>query len=112
MDDNSAGFIQKMMELGIGMSMIQQMPAMMEGVLPKPPSADNTPNPPSVEDRQFFIVVDNAQAGPFAEAEIIKLIQNGLISKETLVWKKGMPAWTKASLVPDVNRLFIISKIK
>lgn len=110
--DDSAGFIQKMMELGIGMSMMQQMPAMMEGVLPKPPSANNTPTPPTVDNRQYYIVVDNSQAGPFTEEELIKLIQNKLICKETLVWKKGMAAWTKASLVPDVNRLFIISKIK
>lgn len=110
--EDSAGFIQKMMELGIGMSMMQQMPAMMEGVLPKPQSTDNTPIPPDIDERQFFIVVDNSQAGPFTEDELIKLIQNELIGKDTLVWKKGMPAWTKASLVPDVNRLFIMSKIK
>ena len=110
--EDSAGFIQKMMELGIGMSMIQQLPAMMEGVLPKPPSVDNKPTPPSIENRQYYIVVDNSQAGPFSEDELIKLIQNELIGKETLVWKKGMSAWTKASLIPDVNRLFIISRIK
>lgn len=110
--EDSAEFIQKMMELGIGMSMIQQMPAMMEGVMPKPPSANNTPNPPTIDNRQYFIVVDNSQAGPFTEEEFIKLIQNELVGKDTLVWQKGMSAWTKASLVPDVNRLFIISKIK
>lgn len=110
--DDSAGFIQKMMELGIGMSMMQQMPAMMEGVLPKPPSTNNTPNPPSIENRQYFIVADNSQAGPFTEEELIKLIQNELIGKDTLVWKKGMSTWAKASLVPDINRLFIMSKIK
>lgn len=110
--DDSAGFIQKMMELGIGMSMMQQMPAMIEGVLPKTPSSESTPTPPTIENKQFFIVVENSQAGPFSEEEIIKLIQNDLINKETLVWKKGMATWAKAALVPEVNRLFIISKIR
>ena len=37
MAEDSGSFIEKMMELGIGMSMIQQMPAMINSVMPQKP---------------------------------------------------------------------------
>lgn len=112
--EDSANFLEKMMELGIGLSMIQQMPAMVNGMMPKP--NDETPaqvTPPdlSAEAMQVYIVVDNAQAGPFSEKELIKLIQNDLFHQDTLVWQAGMPSWMPASKVPSVNKLFIMSKI-
>lgn len=112
--EDSANFLEKMMELGIGLSVIQQMPAMVNGMMPKP--NDEAPaqvNPPdlSAEAMQVYIVVDNAQAGPFSEKELIKLIQNDLFQQDTLVWQAGMPSWMPASKVPSVNKLFIMSKI-
>lgn len=112
--EDSSNFLEKMMELGIGLSVIQQMPAMVNGMMPKP--NDEAPvqaAPPelSVGDMQVYIVVDNAQAGPFSEKELIKLIQNDLFQQDTLVWQAGMPSWMPASKVPSVNKLFIMSKI-
>lgn len=114
MAEDSGNFIERMMELGIGMSMIQQMPAMINSVMPQ---AGQTPGvaavPPPVQAKsQTYLAVDNTQAGPFTDTELVKLIQNNLLSPDTLVWKQGMAAWTPASQVPDVNKLFILSKIK
>ena len=112
--EDSANFLEKMMELGIGLSMIQQMPAMVNEMMPKPNA--ETPEqsiPPdlSAGDMRVYIVVDNAQAGPFSEKELIKLIQNNLFHQDTLVWQAGMPSWMPASKVPSVNKLFVMSKI-
>lgn len=115
--DDSGKFIEKMMELGIGMSMIQQMPAMIDGMMPKPaaPNPAGMPGavpPPITPAVQVYLAIDNTQAGPFAEEERVKLIQNDLLNSDTLVWKAGMAAWTPASQVPDVNKLFILAKLK
>ena len=46
MAEDSGNFIEKMMELGIGMSMIQQMPAMINSVMPQPNAQGSAPTPP------------------------------------------------------------------
>ena len=116
--DDSSKFLEKMMELGIGMSMIQQMPAMMKDVM-QPLGVATTPSiPPSINPiatqsvAQIYLAIDNKQAGPFTENELITLIQNNLFHPETLVWKSGMPNWAPAAQVTDINKLFILSKIE
>ena len=115
MTDDSASFIEKMMELGIGMSMIQQMPAMIGSVMPNPTqiaASDASTPPPIQPTTKVYLAIDNTQAGPFAEDELVKLIQNDLLKTDTLVWKAGMATWKPASQVPDVNKLFIMAKVK
>ena len=113
MAEDNGSFIEKMMELGIGMSMIQQMPAMINSVMPQAAQAPPAQTPPPAHEQQkTYLAVDNAQAGPFSDEELVKLIKNDLLKPETLVWKVGMSAWAQASLVPDVNKLFVLSKLK
>lgn len=111
--ENSGSIIEKMLELGIGMSMAQQIPEMMKGVLPAAGSSTSSAPPvtANIVRKQFYIVVDQSQAGPFSEEELAKLVENKLLSSETLVWKEGMPAWQPASQVPEVNKLLIMSKL-
>lgn len=111
MAEDSGSFIEKMMELGIGMSMIQQMPAMMNSVMHQTNIQGTTP-PPVQEQSQTYLAVDGTQAGPFSDEELVKLAQNTILTPETLVWKTGMSAWAPASQVPEVNKLFILAKMK
>lgn len=111
MAEDSGSFIEKMMELGIGMSMIQQMPAMMNSVMPQTNTQGTTP-PPVQEQTQTYLAVDGTQAGPFSDEELVKLAQNTILTPESLVWKTGMSAWAPASQVPEVNKLFILAKMK
>lgn len=112
--EDSSNFLEKMMELGIGMSVLQQMPKMMEGVMPNvTPASANAATPPPVQQQTgVYIVVENSQAGPFSQEDLVKLIQNDMLSQNTLVWKAGMANWQPASLVPEVNKLFILAKVK
>ena len=113
MAEDNGSFIEKMMELGIGMSMIQQMPAMINSVMPQPNAQGTTPTPPPIKEQsQTYLAVDGTQAGPFSDEELVKLAQNSLLTPETLVWKAGMASWMPASQVPAVNKLFILSKLK
>lgn len=113
MTEDSGSFIERMMELGIGMSMIQQMPAMINSVMPQGNAPGVTPTPPPIKEQsQTYLAVDGSQAGPFSDEELVKLVQNDLLTPETLVWKTGMSAWTPASQVPEVNKLLFLAKIK
>ena len=110
MEDSSA-FIEKMLELGIGMSMIKQVPDIMSGCLPSGNTSQRQAPPPIVQ-QQTYLVVDGTQAGPFNNDELVKLIQNDLLKSDTLVWKEGLPDWVAASSVPEINKLFVVAKIK
>lgn len=113
MTEDSGSFIERMMELGVGMSMIQQMPAMINSVMPQPNAQGTTPPPPPTKEQgQVYIAVDGTQAGPFSDEELMKLVQNDLLSPETLVWKTGMSTWSPAAQVPEVNKLFFLAKMK
>lgn len=113
MAEDSGKFIEKMMELGIGMSMIQQMPAMFNNVMPHADAPGTAPVPPPVkEESMTYIAVDGMQAGPFSNGELVKLAQNNILLPDTLVWKAGMSAWTPAAQVPEVNKLFILAKME
>ena len=113
MTEDSGSFIERMMELGIGMSMIQQMPAMINSVMPQPNAQVTAPPPPPTKEQsQVYIAVDGTQAGPFSDEELVKLVQNDLLVPETLVWKTGMSAWTPAAQVPEVNKFFFLAKMK
>ena len=115
--DNSK-FLEKMMELGVGMSMIQQMPTMMKDIMQSSVGNSVSTLPPAIGSittlpiAQVYLAIDKKQAGPFSEDELIKLIQNNIIQSETLVWKAGMTNWAPASHVADINKLFIFAKLK
>jgi uncharacterized membrane protein YhaH (DUF805 family) len=47
------------------------------------------------------------QQGPVAAAEIARLIRNGMIRRDTLIWYAGMPEWRPVSQVNDFASLFV-----
>lgn len=113
MAEDSGSFIENMMALGIGLSMVKQMPEMLNRVMPQANEDRITPAPPPVKKQsQTFLAVDGISTGPFSDEELVKLAQNNLLTPETIVWKEGMSAWAKASQVPEVNKLFFLAKMK
>lgn len=115
LDDN---FIEKMMELGIGMSIMSQMPNMMGGCMSK--NMGNTSNqsfqqiPPSMSNNtaSTYIAVNGQQAGPLSEEELKLLEENKMITDDTLVWTPQMTQWTPAKLVPAVSKLLMLASVR
>ena len=89
---NMAGMMNNMMG---GM---QGVPGMTPNMAPPPP-----PMPPQI---QFNVVVNGQSAGPFDMNALQQMIAAGTLTKDTLVWKVGMPAWAAASTVPELASLF------
>ncbi len=54
----------------------------------------------------FYAAIGGQQAGPFDVGTLQQQIQAGKITRDTLVWKAGMAAWTKAGDVADLASLF------
>ena len=111
MKEDSGDFIAKMMELGIGLSMVQQMPGMMNGVFAASAASNKAVTPPPIQQGGFYIAVDGKQAGPFTDDEMKRMIEGDLVHNDTLVWKQGMPQWRKAVEVPEVNKMILMKNV-
>ena len=110
MEDN---FLEKIMELGIGLSVARQMPDMIsQSMQAANPQNRNQLSPPQIPNETvWYLIVDNAQSGPFNEETLKQIIKNNLITPETLVWRTGMSQWKPANTVPEVNKLFLLAKL-
>jgi membrane protease subunit (stomatin/prohibitin family) len=90
--------------MGMGFAMAQQM-----GQAFNPQNQQQAPQgPPPLPGNgvQYFAAVNGQQQGPFNLATLQQMTQQGSLTRETLVWKQGMAAWTKASDAPDLGSLF------
>ena len=46
----------------------------------------------------YYVTVSSAaKSGPFTDAQIIEMFQQGVITAETLVWNQALPAWQQLS---------------
>jgi len=91
---NSDGAASDMVGMGAGLAMGQQMADSM-GQKSTPPSLK--------EVEHYFAAIDGESKGPLTSEEVKSYIKNGKIEKTTRMWKEGMEAWDKASIVvPDI----------
>jgi membrane protease subunit (stomatin/prohibitin family) len=88
--------------LGAGVAIGSQMADAMRGT--QSPSAAPPPLPGG--SAQFYVGVNGAQVGPFDVGTLATKIRAGEVSRQTLVWKAGMPGWTAAEGVAELQSLF------
>ena len=71
-------------------------------LLPAPPAS-------AQETAPYYIAVDGAQVGPLDLAALKKRIEDGQMTKQTLVWTSGMANWTPAGNVAALAEFFRIA---
>ena len=72
----------------------------------KPGAAMPSTAPPS---HLYYVALEGRQAGPFSETEIVRLVNEKRINKDTLVWHQGMPAWKRAEDLPEMLRIIALA---
>jgi hypothetical protein len=102
-DGLGLGTMGKFMEISMGLGLGRQMVNMMNESMPARPSD------PQASDRTYYAAFEGKQAGPFSETEIVRLINDKKIVKETYVWRQGMSQWKPAQEVPEILRIFALS---
>ncbi|MDQ3112005.1 MAG: SPFH domain-containing protein [Bacteroidota bacterium] len=106
---NGGGLMGAGMGMGMGMGMGQQMGGMYNQNQFNPQTGmqnqQNTPPPPPPVS-QYFMAVNGAQQGPFDDNTFRAMIQNGTVTKETVIWKAGMAGWVPAGQVPEIAQFF------
>ncbi len=101
--NQGGGPMGDLMSAGMGAALGAQLAGQAMGSLGGRPGAAPPPLPGG---RTFFVAIGGAQQGPFTTDQLRGGIQAGNVTKESLVWAEGMPAWTPAGAVAELNGLF------
>jgi len=92
---NPGGLAAGGIGLGMGMAMAGQVGgALAHGQAPPPLRT------------LYFVAMGGKQTGPFDSRGLEGEIQQGRLTRETLVWRHGMERWVPAVQVPDLLELF------
>ena len=49
--------------------------------------------PPQIPITEYFVVINNQQVGPLHLQDIKRMLQDGQVNHQTLIWKQGMSDW-------------------
>jgi membrane protease subunit (stomatin/prohibitin family) len=100
------GAAGNMMGMFAGVNLGGMMAGNLGGAQAAPSAPAPAAPPPLPAAAQWFMAVNNQQQGPFDAQTLAAKAASGELTRDTLVWKQGMPAWEKASAVPDVAAHF------
>jgi len=103
---NPSGGAGEGIGLGMGFAMAQQMGQAFNQN--QHTTHAGMPGPPPIPSTgvQYFVAVNGQQQGPYATNTLEQMVRQGSLTRDTLVWKQGMGAWTKAAEVADLTNLF------
>jgi len=98
--------------MGMGMAMAQQMAdqgshAGPWGARPAPEQPPAAPPPPPVE--HIWHIAENGQTqGPYSKARMGRMVTEGGLTRDTLVWTAGQDGWMRAEDVTELAQLFTV----
>ncbi len=90
---------------GIGMAMAGQMMPQAGPWGAQPAAAP--PPPPPVE-HVWHIAENGASKGPFSKAALGRMVTDGDLTRETMVWTQGQDGWKPAGEVMELAQLFTV----
>jgi len=105
---NPGGGAADGMGLAMGFGMAQQMTQAFNNQSNQAPHLNQQGAPPPLPTAapQYFVAVNGQQQGPFTTAQLQQMVQQGGLTRDTLVWKQGLAAWIKAAEAADLGSLF------
>lgn len=111
MNENSFYSVDRLIEFGMGMSVAQQMVKQMNAAMQNmfvPGSIQTMPQlapAPQPVQNIYYVAIDGQQVGPLNDAELMNLIQQQKVNKDTLGWMPGMPAWQAIEQIPAMLKV-------
>lgn len=87
---------------GIGLAMGNQIASKLN----QPDQQTGAVPPPVPAESAYYVAMNGKQSGPFPVSALTQMAQQGNLQRESLVWKAGMPQWTAAKDVGELNTLF------
>lgn len=99
--------IDRLVEFGLSLAVSQQMIAAMNQAFQQmyvPGSMQSMPAPNII-----YVVVDGKSVGPMGEFDFVRLLESGKVTKDTLAWVPGMPAWKPIEEIPAILKLVALT---
>jgi hypothetical protein len=101
---NPGGGASEGIGLGMGFAMANQMGKAFNQQGNAPASGGPPPLPGAGD--QFFVAVNGQQQGPYSVSSLPQMIQQGTLTRDSLVWRQGLASWIKAGEVSELSNLF------
>ena len=93
---------------GMGMAMGNMMAAGPWGARPQAATQAAPPPPPPPVEHVWHIAENGQTKGPFSKARLGRMVTEGEVTRETLVWTQGQDGWKKADDVDELAQLFTV----
>ncbi len=84
----------------VGQNVAGMMNNMMSGINA---AAHNGVTPPPIPVVTYYVAVNGQQTGPFDLSTLTKMAAEGQFNGSSLVWKAGMPEWSKAEAIDELK---------
>ena len=109
MDDNSFFSLDRLVEFGLGMGVARQMMNVMNESMQTMhiPGAQNNMQPAS--SKSYYVAIDGRAVGPLNDGELMQLISQKKVNKNTLAWMPGMSGWKAIESVPEVLKVVALT---
>ncbi len=95
------------MGAGMGMAMGQQMGPW--GQMAQQPAAAPPPPPPPPVEKVWHLAVNGQTQGPFGRGHLGRMVSEGSLTRDSLVWTPGQDGWMRAEDVTELAQLFTIA---
>lgn len=108
MDNDSFLNIDRLVEFGLGMAVAQQMVKTFNSTMGA--ACTTSPQlPQQASTQRYYVAIDGKQVGPMNERELMQLVQNNVVNKDTLSWIPGMMAWQPIASVPEILKIIALT---
>lgn len=108
MSQENFNSLDKLMEFGMSAAIASQMINTMNQAMRTMEMPGQMCPATGTPQTAYYIVFDGAQAGPLTEADLTTLICSDRLTRQTLVWHKGLTGWVKAETLPAINKIFLL----
>lgn len=75
--------------------------------IPTSSHSNHVINSDELKKRQWFILKENSNYGPFNALEVIQMLQSKTLCESDFIWKQGLEAWTVLSAVHQFSHASI-----
>lgn len=105
MDDSNFFSLDRFFKLGLGMGVANQMTNVVNESM-RSIHISETQNATS---KIYYVTIEGKAVGPLNDGELMQLIFQNKVNKDTLVWMPNMSGWKTIENIPEVLKVMALT---
>lgn len=101
--------MDRLVEFGLGVGVAQQMIRTMNQSMQNMYVPGSIQSMPQATSPIYYVALEGKSVGPLNDSEMMQLVTQRKVNKDTLCWMPGMPAWKTIEEVPAVLKLIALT---